>query len=112
MLGINVLNKIPIMADPLWVNILLILSGIIFSTGIIFIIISAYKISGRMLITGFILFAISVVSLIVCSIYERSVPTGKYKYEVTIDKDVSFTELNSKYNIIEQRGNIYILEDK
>lgn len=112
MSGINVLNTIPIMTNPLWVNILFILSGILFLTGIIFVITSAHKISDKMLITGFILLAIGFVSLIVCSIYEGSVPTGKYKYEVTIDENVSFTEINSKYNIIEQRGSIYVLEDK
>lgn len=114
MSGINVLNTIQIMTNPLWVNILFILSGILFFTGIFFIWlwVRTTEISDKKLNTGLILFVISFILLIVCSIHEGSIPTGKYKYEVTIDENVSFTELNSKYNIIEQRGSIYVLEDK
>lgn len=113
MLEINVLNTIPIMSNPLWVNILFILSGVLFFTGIFFIWLWVRTgINDKKLNIGLILFAIGFILLIVCSIHEGSIPTGKYKYEVTIDKDVSFTDLNSKYNIVEQRGDIYVLEDK
>ena len=42
----------------------------------------------------------------------KSVPTDRYRYETTIDKSVNFTELYEKYDIVEKRGEIYILEDK
>ena len=42
----------------------------------------------------------------------EKVPTDRYKYEATIDKSVSFVELYEQYDIVEQRGEIYILEDK
>jgi hypothetical protein len=42
----------------------------------------------------------------------EKVPTGRYKYEATIDKSVSFVELYEHYDIVEQRGEIYILKDK
>lgn len=38
--------------------------------------------------------------------------SGRYQYEATIDDTVSFTELNDKYEVIGQRGKIWILEDK
>lgn len=34
------------------------------------------------------------------------------QYEVTISDDVSFTEFTEKYNIIEQRGEIYVVQEK
>lgn len=42
----------------------------------------------------------------------EKVPTGRYKYEATIDKSVNFVELYEQYDIVEQRGEIYILKDK
>lgn len=36
----------------------------------------------------------------------------KIQYEVTIDESVSYKELTDKYNIIEQRGEIFVLEEK
>ena len=39
-------------------------------------------------------------------------PTGRYRYEVTIDDSVSITEVYDHYNVVEQRGDIWILEDK
>ena len=39
-------------------------------------------------------------------------PTGKYEYEVLLSEDVSFTELYKKYEVVEQRGKIWVLKDK
>lgn len=38
--------------------------------------------------------------------------TGRYKYECLIDENVSMTEVHEKYEVIEQRGDIWVLEDK
>ena len=34
------------------------------------------------------------------------------RYEVTIDDSVSMNEFYSKYNIVEQRGDIFVVEEK
>ena len=34
------------------------------------------------------------------------------QYEVTVDDGVSINEFTDKYNIIEQRGSIYVVEEK
>lgn len=39
-------------------------------------------------------------------------PTGRYQYECTIDDSASFNDVMEYYNVIEQRGDIWILEDK
>ena len=38
--------------------------------------------------------------------------TGRYRYEVTIDDSVSFLDICEKYEIVEQNGRIWTLEDK
>ena len=45
-------------------------------------------------------------------IQSYSKPTGRYKYKVTIDKSVSMIEVYEKYNVIEQDGKIWTIEDK
>lgn len=34
------------------------------------------------------------------------------QYEVTLSNDISLTEFNKKYEIIEQRGDIYVIQEK
>lgn len=41
-----------------------------------------------------------------------TVPNGEYQYEVMIDDTVSFAEVIEKYDIIEQRGEIFVLEEE
>lgn len=46
---------------------------------------------------------------ILCSITS---PTGRYRYEGLIDEDMSMAEIYDQYNIVEKRGDIWVLEDK
>lgn len=44
-----------------------------------------------------------------------SVPSGKYKYEVTVDDDITYKNYKAfrdKYEIIEQRGEIFVIKEK
>lgn len=43
---------------------------------------------------------------------EYQVPSGEYHYEITIDDNTSFAEVIEKYNIIEQRGELFVVEEK
>lgn len=38
--------------------------------------------------------------------------SGRYKYEVILEDDYPAGDLYDKYNIIEQRGEIWVIEDK
>lgn len=42
----------------------------------------------------------------------KEVPTGRCRYECTIDDDASFTDICEKYTVVEQRGDLWVLEDK
>lgn len=41
-----------------------------------------------------------------------TIPTGKYQYEITIDDAVSFNEVIEQYDIIERRGEIFVVEER
>lgn len=43
---------------------------------------------------------------------KEDIPTGRYRYECTIDDDASFVDIAEKYVVVEQRGDLWILEDK
>ena len=38
--------------------------------------------------------------------------TGTYRYEAIFDEETSIVEVMKDYNIVEQRGDIFVLEDK
>lgn len=64
---------------------------------------------------GLIALMICVICLFGLTISEsfiEKMPTGRYKYEVIIMDDYPAVELHEKYNIIEQRGRVWIIEDK
>lgn len=46
-----------------------------------------------------------------CSLYV-SHEVEVTRYEVTIDETVSFQEIMNQYDIINQRGNIYVIQGK
>ena len=50
--------------------------------------------------------------LVLISIINPQTETGRYRYEATIDDSVSFLDLQERYNVIEQNGRIWVLEDK
>ena len=62
---------------------------------------------GYLAIVGFI----TIVSLLIFCNFE-GIPTGRYKYEVIIDESYPATELYKNYEVIEQRGKIWVIEDK
>ena len=65
-------------------------------------------------ITCVVVLILSIIGVCVCGAISDSVtvPNGKVRYEVLINEDTSFTEVIEKYNIIEQRGEIFVLEEK
>ena len=53
----------------------------------------------------------SLISVLVISILSPKHLTG-YEYEATIDENVSMKEVYERYEIVEQRGDIWVLRDK
>ena len=61
---------------------------------------------------------IVVIGVIGCSVWLLlnaaipGAPTGRYKYEVKISDTTTFKEVTDNYKIIDNRGQIWVLEDK
>lgn len=105
--GITVLNKIAITGVPSW---MMILTAAIFIIGLIVVaiaIISEWP-------TWKVIIPIIIVLVIwfICGIFNITIKTGEYRYECIIDDSVPYNEVVENYNIIDQRGDIWVLEDK
>lgn len=59
-------------------------------------------------ITGLIM----IFSMMLITIFAEQKPTGRYQYEVTIDESVLFEDVIENYNIVDQKGELFVLEDK
>ncbi len=58
---------------------------------------------------------VSAILVIVAAIILYNVfkyPTGEYQYECLIDESVSMTEFYERYDVIDQRGEIYKIKEK
>lgn len=61
----------------------------------------------------FIITGIAGISLFIASILELNTPQeSQILYEVTISDEVSFKDFTSKYEFIEQRGEIYVVKER
>ena len=111
MQGIEILNKTEIMIpNDNWVIIGFMLIGIALILGGV-----ATKVENNILIYislgGFGLCMFS--ALIATIVYkEVKIPSGIYQYEAVIDENVPIQEVYEHYKVIEQKGKIWILEDK
>lgn len=109
--GITVLNQAEIMVTPNWFNVVFFIATLL---AVIFILVGIFNIDeawGQVLATtALVMFAV----LMITSWFEPGVkiPSGRYKYECLIDESVSMTDVYERYEIIEQRGDIWVLEDK
>lgn len=61
-------------------------------------------------IVGVILLVVCVAISLVGTLFNK--PSGRYQYECLIDDTVPYTEIYDKYDVVERRGSIWVLEDK
>lgn len=92
-----------------WIGILIVV--IIVALAVIAIKEGIQSSDGAELILGIFLIILAAVVLFML-ILPHEVTTTINTYEVTIDETVSFNEVMNKYNFIEKRGDIYVLQDK
>ena len=97
--GITVLNVESINRVPVYFWIII----------VTIIVVSLAFCDSELFIVAFIL---SILATVVTCTFTEPVPTGRYEYEVTIDDTVSMTKLYEQYEIVEQRGDIWVLKDK
>lgn len=105
--GITILNTTAVTGLPTWVSVL---TFVIFFIGAIVFAVSMI-LNGPVWVTASSLM-IGLIIMIACGIFKYTVKTGEYRYECIIDDSVSYNEVVENYKIVEQRGDIWVLEDK
>ena len=108
--GITILNTIIVNDRADWVSFTVLALGVIC---IVAFILTLTSNDNRVIIFGIIsLLAIIAMPIIVITSKSHWRTNERNQYECIIDDSVSINEVYEKYNVIEQRGKIWILEDK
>lgn len=108
----TILNTIELMEQKSMIPVCIICIGTLFSILSLVTMINAHKDS--LAISSFIMFIVSGLAVLI-TIYmlpDLQEPSGKYQYEIAIDDSTTFSEVIEKYDIIEQRGEIFVVEEK
>lgn len=110
--GIDILNRTMTTDTCGWALIIMIICASVFVvSSITFIICAGYRCFGIANVCFWVIIA-SLLALLSIAIINPQTGTGRYRYEATIDNSVSFLDLQEKYDVIEQNGKIWTLEDK
>lgn len=113
--GVTILNTITEnVSNTAGLVVLLILSIVVIILSFIAIIVVSDKFSEfDGFIIAFIITGIIGILFVIVLILELNTPQEPQTlYEVTISDEVSFKDFTSKYEIIEQRGEIYIVKER
>ena len=110
--GIEILNQTEIMTCPYWACVSMVIGAVLFIIGMIGCALIKNKKASIVcsIILGIICCALTLIGGIAMEC--KDVPTGKYVYQVKIDETVSFVDFYEKYEVIEQHGTIWFIQDK
>ena len=108
--GITILNTIIVNDRADWVSFTVLALGVIC---IVAFILTLTSNDNRVIIFGIIsLLAIIAMPIIVITSKSHWRTNQRNQYECIIDDSVSINEVYENYNVIERRGDIWVLEDK
>lgn len=107
--GINILNQTMIMETATWYVPAIIICII---TTIVCIVIAFESYNDKIKIFGIITAIIFAFATFVVLSIDPKVETDRYRYEATVGDYIRFTDVYEKYDIVERRGDIWVLEDK
>lgn len=114
--GIEILNKMEIMKSPIWITVIGIFCCVLALVGcgmLLFDMITDF-LKGKWWISPLIII-LSYVGILLTDNLNKNLliePTGQYKYQVTIDDNVSMNEFFKRYEIIEINGKIYTIKER
>ena len=106
--GIHILNKTAVMEMPAVFGVAIFI-GIALAL-ISFVIVLVVDNLTIIIVSG-VTMLIGIILVIFSPIVGKEVDTGRYRYEVTIDPAVKFSDIYNNYEVIKQRGDIWVLED-
>ena len=106
----QILNQEPITEMVQYGQILLFVFGFILVVSVITTMTAnCYSLTGP--IAGMLCIA-SLIAIFITATKTPVIDTGRNRYEVILDDSVSANEIYEKYKVIEQRGEIWVIEDK
>lgn len=110
--GITILaTDVVTMTNPV-LNIILIVLGIAAGLGFLIFILGIATDCARVGITGLVILTIAFVILIISIPIDRMTQVPDYNtYEVILDDSVSMNEFMNTYEVLEQRGRIYVIKE-
>jgi hypothetical protein len=112
----QILNEIMLTEPPQWIETMTTIGLIMIIAGVVLMIgISIMLDSVGAFVSGLIIIFVGLILAVVGTVAEEKVeplPTGITQYEVLIDESVNFQEVYDKYEVIERRGEIWVLQDK
>ena len=108
--GITILNQTEIMGNPKWLMPTVLIGFLVLFIGVGVLVTFLSDSDPLGIFVGIVLGVLYTAILIGC--WSDTMPTGCYKYEALIDESVSFEAVLEKYDVVEQKGKIWILEDK
>lgn len=107
----TVLNQTEIMVSIIPEKfIVLVLIGLAFSFICAIMAFASVKRRDFYMIAAIIFFLACMVTTFIGANFKK--PSGRYRYECLIDDTVPYTEIYDKYDVVEQRGLIWVLENK
>ena len=110
--GITILNKTVVMDHPEWFGYVIFTMFIVFVVSGIFLFAAlALDWNGIFVALGIVCVA-SAFGIMGLCIFTEEVETDRYRYEVTVGPYVLFTDIYERYDVVERRGDIWVLEDK
>ena len=107
--GITVLNKTVVMETANWCTPAILMCGVLAA---IFFITAVNSVKEESKVAGIIVGILFTCVLIIIVCWRPQVETDRYRYEATIGDYIRFTDVYEKYDIVERRGNIWVLEDR
>ena len=110
--GVTILNTINSNKDVILGIVLLILGLFVLCITILSAICSYEEIGKFNILTAFSIFCAIITFVFIIIGIINLVNLDATTYEVTISDEVSFKDFTSKYEIIEQRGEIYIVKER
>ena len=114
MAGVDILNTEEILTFPIWSIVCLSVSLTILFISFLCLI-KSIAANGRdsiVMLIGVIGVISGICTVVFACLCTENKTTGRYRYEATIDESVLITEVYERYKVIEQRGDIWVLEDK
>lgn len=110
--GIKVLHQTEILDISLNPTVLTVAAVALIVAVLTFFLAWALSDSDTLLIVSFFCLVVSLLAFVGSTVFAIETPTGRYEYEVLIDDTTNLKTVYDQYEIVDTRGEIFILKEK